>query len=543
MSITQVNPAVKFVEVNQIGQFGMGTMPGELYDDDYIATFESNTVQPAMIHTLLKMGKGWREARKDYIHQLQNCAPEDQKACTILIKLIRDSAYIADLWDIIDDRPEGTHWVDLYRDNIKRLESIVKVYTEDPEYAQVNFEFDVAENAQAVINELLLQQTQPISGARVDLDVDGYTGIQDAPEERTYVRVTDSVTAKNADGEEVTVVLTDLQDNPGDNNYYQDLTDYEHLWYEEGVVPSAAIAQMTEREIKVTEEFYALKSKFFSYFEWVDAFVTEDPLWNNASPEHREFLEKLGQDPFSRAKEHRITKRFVKELRKEAKHIKTHDVAALVMLLPFEISVNANVDNMIEEFGDEILDSIIGPAGMNDKPEHVWLPEIESFHQHTLDLLAEVADDNCPKHSAPFVTTSIKAIAEDQLNVSQAFSQAYQTFREAVSPKGSIAFRQAISDGKTPSQAMRAFYDKASESGEYISRDKVHLASKSKLTILTASSGYTETREINWRLAKYKADKGELFVSGDSPEASKKALYQLLKGKNWSGELNSSLAE
>ena len=154
----------------------------------------------------------------------------------------------------------------------------------------------------------------------------------------------------------------------------------------------------------------------------------------------------------------------------------------------------------------------------------------------------QVANDYSPKHSATFTKEAFKAIAEHNLPIKEATARAYDKFR-LVSPAGSNAYRQAIATGDSPSQAMAKFYTKAHQSDEYTPRDRIKSATKSKVIVLTASSGYTDERKISWSLAKYKAKEGELYVSANAAEDSKKWLYNKLSSLNWGNKLIGKLAE
>lgn len=549
----------------QLGNFVFDEhdLPGELIDDDpakYIP--ESHELTAGQVLTELVLGNNknteWSRARMTYNH----LSKQRSREAVRVWKLINDCAQIGDLWNLVEDK--GTpkehgspathydmaqdfswhkwqlakqedvdpiddpdkipqlHWVEIYRRSYKRLEQMVETYTKDPAYTHLNTIFGVADNAQALANEILLLQTQPISEARIFPDIDEYTDIHYDREERDYVKIPDRVTLLNADGVPTEVILTSLQDDLG--AWSGDLIDHEvNERYQEDHDPET-IRQMKEQELGITSEYYELCNKF-------------QPIVF----ELHKLLGRLSEDEVAQSL---MARSLVKSLRMEFREgVPPQDISAFVMGLPLELSVSGNIDDMIDLFGDDILDSIPPAAGMiTDVEDWEFYDELEAFHKETLRMMAKASNKYSARLSATFTTEAFKAIVEDHLPISKATSQAYATFRD-ISEAGSNAFRQARLEKKSPSQAMRAFYKVAQENGDFIAKDRISTANDDRVVVLTSSSGYIEERELNWRLAQYKAKQGEIYIAKDAPSKSKIWLYNKLVSLGWSKDLIANLAE
>lgn len=602
-------------------------LPGEIYDeqDFKIETIEEEHLSNAQILKSLVAGSKdptddfWVLARVKYAF-LASCI---DKQSVKLWKLICDQAYLTELFILLKNKPTDEHWVDVYRKSYQRLERLVKTYTTDPAYIHLNEIFEVSGTAQHISNELLLEQTQPASEARIHLNIDEYTGIHDDDHRKPirtrnfnamrkrftkainyfndennlvtgdhiarfkelltlelenggspfdvagiitetplrisiddqvdnlvdqfydwvehgdhYIQVPDMALLPDRNGEILEVSLVELQGDLG--SWSGDLTDTDHDWYEDGEMTSSSIRQMEEQELNVTDEYYQLRYRYMPILIEIERRIKHDPLVRLANAENRQFAIESAEYSVSRSP---LVQAFAKSLKADYRSgIPAQDIAALVMELPFEIKVNGNIDTVIDQFGDDILDSIVDPAGMNDQAEHLWDQDLETLHNSNIAELERVANNYAPKHSAVFTTEAFKAVTENQLPIGEAISQGYDSFRQ-LSPAGLIAYQQALAAGYTSAQAMSAFYEKARESGDYTPRDRFHRASDDRILVKTASSGYTEVRELSWSLAKYKARQGEIFVPKDAPGKSKRWLLNKLSENNWGKKLISKLAE
>ena len=518
-------------------------LPGEIYDyDPAVYAIELNTTFKLSPHTILKQlifgckepdPFFWVMARNEYNDLNQNA---DSDAIR-LWKLINDMAYMTEIFELLKNKPDNAHWVDMYRKSYQRLERIVHTYTNDDLYKKLNKIFDVAETAQELSNELFLMQTRPATEARTFPEIDQYTGIHDEKEDPDYLKIPDTVTLPNAEGVLTEVILTNLQDN---DSWGGDLEDTDHDWYEDRGIPSASIEQWETQEYQVTDQYFQLKQKYRPILDEIQRLIDEDPLVKIAHSDNREFCI---DSAISKVENSVLVRSFAKSLKLDYREgIPVQDIAALVMELPFDLSINGNIDTVVDMFGDDILDSIIEPAGIRNDPEQVWEQDLARFHEETLTQMEAVANPFSPKLSPQFTTEVFKAIAEDHLPVHTSISRAYDTFRET-SKSGSLVYQQAIAAGSTPAQAMKAFYEMARESGDYTPRDRFYRASDDRILVKTASSGYTTVRELSWGLAKYKARQGEIFVPKDAPEKSKRWLFNKLSERNWGKKLIAKLAE
>lgn len=602
-------------------------LPGEIYDerDFRIELIDEEKLSNSDI--LRKIVAGSQEPSDDFwllaqakYSFLASCI---DKGSVKLWKLICDQAYLTELLKQLNNKPVNEHWVDIYRKSYQRLERMVETYSTEPEYINYGKIFDIPGTAQYISNELLLEQTRPISEARINPEIDGYSGIHadvirkpirtanyakmrdrlskavnylsDHNNEITgdhaarftellklelenggspydiawiitetlvrpsisyevdnlvsqhdewvehgdhYLVVPDRVLLPDHNGVMTEVSLVELQDNL--DSWSGELLDPDHDWNEVGEMTSSSINQMETQELKITGDYYELRSRYTPVLIEIERRWKAEPLIRYANAENRDFVLETAQSYVPKSP---LVQAFIKSLKMDFRSgVPAQDIAAIVMELPFEVTVNGNIDTVIDEFGDDILDSIVDPAGMNDQAEYLWEQDIESLHQANIAELERVADEFAPKHTAVFTTEAFKAVAEQQLPVNQAFAKGYDKFR-SLSPAGSSAYRQALDKGLTQTKAMQAFYTEASKAGEYTPRDRFHRASKDHVIVLTASSGYTQTRELTWSLAKYKTDVGELFVPKSSPAASKRALYDLLCQKNWGKNRIAKLVE
>jgi hypothetical protein len=444
--------------------------------------------------------------------------------------------------DISDYNP---HWLTIYRKTFQILEYVIETFSLE-KFRYLNQIFDITGTAQYLLNDLSLRMTIPIEEARTNPYIDSYTGTEMIEDET--VKVPEKITLPDKDGNPVTVNFKDktytttnalgeevnreLIDDYNGYGWGGDLFDVDHNWNEEREITSVPISQMNEQEMKVTNDYYYLKLRFQPVIDELTRQYLFKHLVESYSPEEAEYIVKSSLLGIS----------FKKALKQEFHNFAPQDLAAIIMDLPFDFSVNGNLDNIIDLFSDDILESIVESSGIVDYDEHCYEDEIELLHQETLQLLEKVSNDHSPKQSAIFTTEAFKAIAEAGLPIRKAHELAYEKFRE-ISPTGLNAYRQALSLGKSPHKAMAAFYQCASQAGEYTPRDKFHSATYDFVKVKTASSGFSKIRKINWDIAKLKARNTELYVDPKSPDKSKRWLYETLLAKNWSQKLISSLAE
>lgn len=227
-------------------------LPGEIYDDlpAGYAQYQPKQYQirltPEVILRKLILGSDepdphfWVWARSEYVYLSQ----ESDLTSVRVWKLINDMAYLTEIYQVLKDKPDDEHWVDVYRKSYQRLEHIVDTYTQNPHYTRLNIIFSVADTAQTLSNELFLEHTRPGTEARIFPEIDAYTGIHDEQDDPVYLKVPDQVLLTNADGELTEVSLVDLQDNL--DSWIGNLSDPDHDWYEEGEITSSSLKQWDE---------------------------------------------------------------------------------------------------------------------------------------------------------------------------------------------------------------------------------------------------------------------------------------------------------
>ena len=534
--------------------------------------FEEPQLTNAQILSNLALGKiTWKQAFKTYDYLAKAIDPYSVK----LWKCIRDGAHLQDLTYVhkgmnqlyklpkesdqrkkiltflhdkfdanapLEDELEyHISWVDVYRKTHKMLDRIIETYTKDKSYTNFDKMFNHAGTAQYLKNEFLLEQTRPIGEAHIHLDIDEYTGVHQEKED-DYLRVPDHVTLEDHNGEMQTVQLTQLKDM---SSWSGDLSDPDHEWYDEdaeGENPSQSMWQWENSELHVTPQYRELRSKYYPMVLEIIRRIEDSPIVKKADTFSKNLAREQAAESLINT---RLARWFKHALKNEFRQgVPPQDIAALLMVdIPIPLKINGNLSTIIDQFGDDILDSIVDAPGLTNYPEYYWESALEEFHQQTIQLMEEKGVQHSPKWSSHFVVSAFKNIVEDQQPVSQAIAHAYDDFRSAISPAAANAFRQAIEDGKSEREAMRAFYETAKESGEYVSRDRILRANNERVIILTASSGYTEQRELSWKLFRYKANQGEIFVPTDTHKASKKWLLGKLKSLNWNDQLIAKLAE
>ena len=556
---------------------GMETLPA----------FSSYTRKPAaLVFTELLMDKTphWQVAREKYKHLLDG-TPYDKK----LYSVIHTMAYLNDIMDIIDWRTKlyhakdkntklqlktflkhfmepnsdtliedfNPHWIDIYRAVRHELEYIIDEFATE-KYLYLNEYFHITDTAQFILNDLSLSMTIPIEEARTDPYIDSYTGIPNPIDE--FVSMPDlttlpdkdgnlvtidwhcmTYTTVNAFGEEIEEYMIDENEPTGwGGGFY----DPDHEWNEERELTSVPIRQMTEQEYQVTDEFYHLRTRFQPLLFELEQSMQKRYNWLvtdfkrlSKSPVPKAFFQYVAELYLL---EDSLTIEFLNFVKAEYLNYEPQDIAALVMLLPFTLSVNYLINHITDLFGDDILDSIVEPSGIHEPDD--YRSQVELFHQETLKLMQAKADNKSPIHSDLFIVSAFNAIVENGLPVREALGRAYDEFRQ-ISPSGLIAYESAIEKGLKPRQAMSAFYRKAHETGEYTPRDKFDKALSDRVILLTANSGYSKERPVTWDTLKLKAQNGELFISKDAPKKSKIWLLKKLKSLHWSKQLIASLAE
>jgi len=111
----------------------------------------------------------------------------------------------------------------------------------------------------------------------------------------------------------------------------------------------------------------------------------------------------------------------------------------------------------------------------------------------------------------------------DQVH-NRAIETGYDAVREALSPVGNKAFREALLDGKTMKQAMAEFWSWANNTTRVVGIRKEGL---------TLASG----RQISWYVAKLKFSQHEIRMSQSEIDRLKQKLIELGYGQELVGAL------
>ena len=549
-----------------LDDYALKTWPTDLKYEEKIEQ-DPRPSNSQILKNLFSGKLNWLEARKEFDF-LSTCI--DQESVT-LWKLINDGAELQEL-DIIrnimhkdektekdlnilksrfdaieeiepDDEEEQVeyriNWIDIYRKTYKRLDKIFNTYTTDPLYMKKDKIFDISKIAQDLKNEFLLEQTRPISEAHIHLDIDEYTGIHQDHEE-DYLKVPDHVTLEDHHGKLQTVALTELKDMGSWAGEIDEPIDYDED--AEGELPSQSMRQWENAELHVTSEYYTLSNKYFPMILEIARRIEDHPIVKEAKQDEKD---QAREEAALSLKNTRLARWFKQALKNEYRQgMPPQDIAALMLVdIPIPLEVNGNLSTIIDQFSDDILDSMVEPAGLVERPDCYWESALEEFHNQTIELLEEKGVEHTPKWSSHFTVSAFKSIVEDHLTPGKAIAHAYDDFRSAISPAAANAFRQTIEDGGSNKEAMAKFYQVAKQEDDYVPRDRIIRANDNEVTLLTASSGYKKTREINWQLFHHKAVEGEVFIPKDAKDSSKIWLFNKLKSLYWSDKLISKLAE
>jgi len=525
----------------------------------------------------------WHEAIKKYAHLKHYVDESSQK----LWFVIHSMAYISDLVDVIDWRTElyscrdeerkfqlrtflhavlhpkgdistySPSWVTIYQTVYKEVEFLIEeAHTERFQY--LDKIFSIAESAQFVLNDLSLSMTIPIEEARTNPYVDSYTGVPDPMDEN--IVMPHITTLPNKDGDMVTIdwhdqsyTTVDALGNEVVRNMKPDFEpeahgtfiDYDHEWTDERGMTSVPITQMNEQEYHITDEAYRLLKRFDPLiFEINKVFDKHIHLLTTSKTyfiTHHLSGQTLEETATCFTLRDPLVIQFQEYIKEIYHDYEPQDIAVLLMQLPFELKVNGNLSTIIDQFGDEILDSIVDGSGFRNVDEHSYEHEIELFHQKNLAELKKIADLKSPIHTSEFLVSAFEGI-NNGLSVANAMNGAYEAFR-SISPSGSLAFKNALISGKSRQKAMAQFYITAHRTGEYTPRDKFLSATNSSILLLTAASGYQRTRKITWDTLKYKIKQGEVFVSSSAPSTSKSWLKNKLDELHFPSKLLPLLSE
>ena len=210
--------------------------------------------------------------------------------------------------------------------------------------------------------------------------------------------------------------------------------------------------------------------------------------------------------------------------------------------MPLSLGNARTLAEFAENFEHEVLDNALcvqDPAGWYDSSEIYYASVLRSWDpSHAIQY-----DDSKLEWSRLFNEVVIEHILSGY-SVSESYKQAYHACKMASSPNGEIAYRQVLASGKTYGEAMHAFYQAAYQAGDLERpRDRVVSVHPDKVVVLTGSSDYQATREVNWKVARIKAQNRELFVASNADLSLKQRMFNAVNSLNWNKFLIANLRE
>lgn len=185
----------------------------------------------------------------------------------------------------------------------------------------------------------------------------------------------------------------------------------------------------------------------------------------------------------------------------------------------------------IEIFGDEILENFNDPSGVRDTT-----PSWEFMQKYVEDTINEYASTGVPfkqqdrrKFNAFNEPNYIKGVLKAAVTLKDVSPQklsnaGYEFMRQKVSPKGNLAYHQALKEGKSRKEAMAMFYK--------IANAETRISSI-RPTGLVLDTG----RVVNWDIAVTKVTHDEIVFDHGDRDRLKKILSQ----KGWGKKLQSVL--
>ncbi len=466
----------------------------------------------------------------------------DDEAQAIL-RILHDGAYLYQVWSWIMDKDDYKQWVQIYLENKQQLEVLAAYYISHDDYG-----FDLRNSAIEAKNELYLAQTMP--GEPANLDYDPYTGAY----------------------EEKDTVFLSGESLDGDPNYDRYHFSDDDLLFDDRGVSSVPINQSTQLELTPREypflrhsdvgiDILKLRELAISFRR--QNFKQRHPsLRYDFAPDQRDSDQRvlritrhkkakyLTDDQLEALLKSRVPlglaniKRKLTDLMDD--NVPVQDILLLLYggiyldFLAREIKIPAhlgmstqNLEAYAVNFADEIFDyawPIQDPPG--------WYPSNEVYYADILEkdpfLQSIPYDESKTEWSRLFNEVVLEHIFAGK-NVNEAYKQAYHACKMAQSPKGEQVYRKAIASGTDYGQAMHRFYEAAYAVGDLQRpRDRVITVFPEKMIVLTASSEYQGAREINWKIAKIKADNNELYIPIDAKQSLKQRLFNAVISMKWS---------
>lgn len=494
-------------------------LPGELVDYDEQRELMSQLFAPKLIP--LEVIKGvmstglltFDQLLARYEPALIGYLDEESQA---LLKVFHDGAYLQEAWSWLGDTNGYKQWVHIYMENCDRLSEIASYYSTHPDYG-----FDLTQSAQDAKNELYLAQTQP--GEPTDFNYDGYTDIHQEPDTQ-YIQIL----------------------VPGDGDYPHYLDDpEENYFHEDRGISSIPIQQAEDLELKPVEYLNLHYSDIGKIIEKVRRtavsyrkrnYILRRDWKKLGLPCKPKYLDEAQLEQILKNRMgtglSRITEKLSDLL---VQGVPKQDVLLLLLdgvyidFLSRRITIpseGCTLQQFAQDFADEVLDhawALQDPPGWYTSDEHFYFSQLDKTDINDFVLYS----DEKVEYSKGFNAVVLEHILAGA-SVKDAYRNAYHHNLMSQSPLGAHAYKLGRFYGKNHSQALKDFYQSAKSVGDIKDRDRIIDIHQDELVILTASSGYKATRQINPKIVQLKVRNSELFVAGDTPLDFKQRLMKYL---------------
>ena len=190
-----------------------------------------------------------------------------------------------------------------------------------------------------------------------------------------------------------------------------------------------------------------------------------------------------------------------------------------------------NLYDFLEANWEEISEQII--SGSLGRPQEVSQAEINELVERTLTEISVLEGDPNAKevtHHPAYIKGYLTAMANAKNITTQddsgyhnaAVEAGWDSWREAISPEGNLAYHAARKAKKDAKEAMKAFW-------QVVNRPKIVAVRKDGLTIQSGD----KQRQIDWHIARLKVQNKELVLS----EEDKNRLVSILVSQHWGNEL------
>lgn len=321
---------------------------------------------------------------------------------------------------------------------------------------------------------------------------------------------------------------------------YDELDNDDVVYYEDGAIPSVPLQQNEEQELRIVPKLLQdIRGEMAPYIEnlkWRKQFM---------------FMQGVSRKTFVRKFVKTVeVKGFMQALRAVATQFEPQYVAAVFMSVQDDewgvpetlaktvklitdevIPVRAKIPtdfgtlyDFIDMWGEAILEESLEPGG---RGYHMTDAQIRAVaEQFEKEIIEEQFVDALPvgkDQNIQLTRSYVRGVfASTGSNPHEAGMRNYRWEKSRI---GAIAFERAIANGKTNTEAWRAFWN----AGTPVAVNPYGIK------IFSPATG--ETKHVNWGLALWKLRNGELFLT----EQSRLKLHGILASNNWGAQLRMAL--